>query len=130
MKARSLDRIWIRNLKARGVVDAIGGAQVEPEELAITLALSVDLRQACRSDQLEDSIDYSSLKKRIMALIERGGLGTIGAVAERVAAECLDDVRVKAVQVYVERMLTTEPARSVSATVKMDRLKLRKRERQ
>ena len=117
MKERSLDCIHVRNLRLRAVVRPAGTTHAEPEELTVNLALSADLGKACRSDQLEDSIDYSRLKKAIMAAVEGTEFQTLEAVAERVAGVCLGDRRVRAVQACVERDPALEPIRRIGVTV-------------
>jgi len=72
------------------------------------VALSVDLRKACRRS-LDDSIDYSRLKEADHGPDRKGRIPDVEAVAKRIARSAFDDVRVKAAQVHIERILTTEP---------------------
>ena len=56
-----------------------------------------------RSDQIEDALDYRALKKRVLIEAEASHFHLIEALAERIAAICLEDERVEEVELRVEK---------------------------
>ena len=73
----------------------------EKRDLVVTLALHADLARAGQSDDLADSIDYSHLKKQIVAALDATPIETLERAAELVASLALADRRACAVDVSV-----------------------------
>ncbi len=112
-----MDRILIRDLAARCVIGISPEERREKQDVVVSLALSVDLREAGRSDRVEDAIDYRVLKKRILALVERSQFQLLEALAEAIAAGCLEDARIAEVQVTVDKPGALRFARSVGVEI-------------
>jgi len=89
----------------------------EPQDVLVSLALTVDLTLAGKSDRIEDSVDYRALKKRVLAEAEASSFHLIEALAEHVAAICLEDERVEEVQVRVEKPGALRFARTVAVEI-------------
>src|SRR5437867_12591322 len=67
----AMDRILIKDLMLRCVLGLSGEERREKQDVLINLILWTDLRPAAASDNIEDTVDYSALKKRIITLVER-----------------------------------------------------------
>ena len=79
--------------------------------------MHVDLRQAGRTDALEDTIDYRALKKRILELAGQSQFHLVEALAQSIADECLRDERVERVEVAVEKPGALRFARTVGVEI-------------
>lgn len=97
------DRIFIRDLTIRCIVGVDEQERREKQDILVHLTLHTDLRQAGRTDALEDTVDYRALKKRILRLAEESRFRLIEALAQSIADECLRDERVEQVEVVVEK---------------------------
>ena len=75
-----------------------------PQELLITVTLHADLRRACRSDDLRHTIDYSVLKKTILAESESKPYKLIERLAQRIAELSLEPPLVQQVDVRVQKL--------------------------
>ena len=122
--ATPADRIRIRNLLLRAAVGNTPRDLAERQDLRVSIAIRADLAPAGRSDALADSLDYSLLKKRILAMAGRGTFRTLERVAEEIAAICLDDPRAEQVEVEVERDLDMRSEGTAGAVIR--RLKIEK----
>ena len=98
-----MDRILIRDLLVRCVIGVTEEERREKQDVLISLSLSLVLRAAGKSDRLEDSMDYSTLKKRILAHAEESRYFLVEALAESVADICLQEPTVQRVKVRVEK---------------------------
>ena len=65
-----LDRIHIRDLQARCIIGIYPDERVNKQDVIVNITLHVDLRAASVSDKLEDTVDYKTMKKRILAAVE------------------------------------------------------------
>jgi dihydroneopterin aldolase/D-erythro-7,8-dihydroneopterin triphosphate epimerase len=112
-----MDKIVIRDLLVRCIIGISPEERREKQDVLISVALSVDLSAVGRSDRIEDGVNYRPLKKRILALAEASQYHLIEALAERVAGECLEDRRVREVQVSVEKPSALRFARTVGVEI-------------
>ncbi len=112
-----MDRIVIRDLLVRCIIGVDESERRERQDVLISLAISADLGKAGRSDRFEDTVDYRALKKRIMAMAEGSQYHLVEALAEAVAALCLEEPAVAEVQVTVEKPTALRFARSVGVEI-------------
>ncbi len=112
-----MDRILIRDLRARCIIGINEEERREKQDVVINLAISVDLRQAGRSDRFEDTVDYRALKKRIVAMVEDSRFCLVEALAEAVANICLGHPLVQQVQVSLDKPYALRFAQSVGVEI-------------
>lgn len=112
-----MDRILIKDLLARCILGLTDEERRDKQDVLISVALSVDLTAAGRSDRVEDGVDYRPIKKRIFAVAEGSHYHLVEALAERIAAECLEEPRVAEVEVTVEKPSALRFARTVAVQI-------------
>lgn len=116
-----LDKIHIRDLRARCIIGIFPEEREKLQELVINITLFADLSEACRSDAIEDTIDYKSLKKSVLALVEASEYFLIEALAGRIAGLCLESPKVARVAVAVDKPGALRFARSVAVKIERER---------
>jgi len=115
------DKIYIRDLSLQCIIGINEEERVKRQEVLINIMLETDLRAAAASDNIEDTTDYKSLKKELMALIEGSDFFLIERLAEAIAARCLDRPRVRRVTVSVDKPGALRYARSVAVEITRER---------
>jgi len=116
-----LDRIHIADLLVRCIVGTNPGERAKPQDVVINVTLHADLRAACRSDRIEDTVDYRSLKQRIVETVEASHFFLVEALAEAVSDICLSDPRVRKACVRVEKPTALRFARTVGVEIERER---------
>jgi FolB domain-containing protein len=112
-----MDKIIIKDMLLRCVIGVRDDERHEKQDVIINIVMWADLRTAGRSDRLEDSVDYSALKKKVVGEVEKSRYFLIEALAERIADLCLEEPKVKKVQVSVEKPGALRFARSVGVEI-------------
>jgi dihydroneopterin aldolase/D-erythro-7,8-dihydroneopterin triphosphate epimerase len=120
MADRPLDRIHIRDLLLRCIVGIYPEERRAKQDVVINLTLFADLAAAGRSDRIEDTVDYKAIKKDIIAYVENSECHLIEHLAERIAATCLKDTRVRRVRVLVEKPGALRFARTVGVEIERE----------
>lgn len=115
------DRIKITDLHLRCVIGANDWEREVRQDVLINIELRTDLRQAGASDDLADAVDYRSLTKRVIAMVESSDYHLVEALAGAIAALCLDDQRVRSTVVRVEKPGALRFARTVGVEVERAR---------
>ncbi len=116
-----LDQIMITDLLARGIIGINKDEREKPQDILINLVLFVDTRKAGQSDNLEDSVNYRTIAKRVQAHAETAARQTVEALAADVAALCLAEAGVKKVRVRVEKPGAVRFSRSVGVEIERAR---------
>jgi dihydroneopterin aldolase/D-erythro-7,8-dihydroneopterin triphosphate epimerase len=113
----AMDRILIKDLMLRCVLGLSGEERREKQDVLINLILWTDLRPAAVSDSIEDTVDYSAIKKRIITLVEGSQYRLAETLADRIASLCLEQPAVQQVQVTVEKPTALRFAHSVGVEI-------------
>lgn len=98
-----LDRLSIRELRVRSRVGVTVQERRLPQEVVVSLTLHADLARSCRSDRIEDTIDYKAIKKTVLALCESRSFKLIERLAQLIADLVLKDGRIVRVDVRVQK---------------------------
>jgi dihydroneopterin aldolase/D-erythro-7,8-dihydroneopterin triphosphate epimerase len=113
----AMDRILIKDLMLRCVLGLGQEERREKQDVLINLILWTDLSPAAASDSIEDTVDYSALKKRIITLVEGSQYHLSETLADRIASLCLEQQAVQQVQVTVEKPTALRFAHSVGVEI-------------
>jgi D-erythro-7,8-dihydroneopterin triphosphate epimerase len=116
-----MDAIHIRDLGLRCIIGIYPEERREKQDVTVNITLYADLRAACRSDRIEDTVDYKGLKKRVAAMVEASSCQLVERLAESVADLCLEDQRVRRVRVSVDKPSALRFARSVAVEIVRER---------
>lgn len=112
-----LDRLHIEDLHVRCIVGINPEEREKEQDVIINVTLHADLRKACQSDDFADTVDYRSLKKRIMDSVEASSDLLVERLAERIANICLEAGAVQRVRVRVDKPGALRFARSVAVEI-------------
>lgn len=112
-----LDRIHIRDLRARCIVGTNPDERVNPQDVVINLTIHADLRPAGASDDIADTVDYRAVKKDVLAMVEASSYQLIERLAERIAEVCLAHRGVRQVGVLLEKPGALRFARTVGVEI-------------
>jgi dihydroneopterin aldolase/D-erythro-7,8-dihydroneopterin triphosphate epimerase len=116
-----MDKILIKDLLARCIIGVSEDERRDKQDVVINIVLWADLGKAIESDRIEDSVDYSKIKKHVLQFVEGSHFRLIETLAERLAAICLEDQYVKRAQVMVEKPSALRFARSVGVEITRER---------
>lgn len=98
-----MDKIFIRDLLLRCIIGIYPEERREKQDVVINVEMHCDLRKAGRTDNLNDTVDYKSIKKSILNEVETSQYNLIESLAENIAAIALDDEKVGKVVVTVDK---------------------------
>jgi FolB domain-containing protein len=112
-----MDQIFITDLSARGIIGINDWEREKTQEILINIVLFTDLRKAGESDNLNDSVNYSSVAKKLRAHAETAARLTVEALAADLARICLAEPGVERVRVRVEKPGAVRFSRSVGVEI-------------
>jgi dihydroneopterin aldolase/2-amino-4-hydroxy-6-hydroxymethyldihydropteridine diphosphokinase len=111
------DQIHIRDLLLRTIIGINDEERRNQQDVLINIVLYADTRKAGASDDIEDAVNYRTITKRIISLVENSEFYLVEKMAAEIAAICLSDPRVERARVRVEKPGALRFARSVGIEV-------------
>jgi FolB domain-containing protein len=112
-----IDRIVIQDLWLRTIIGIKEEERRNRQDVLINLVLHADTQAAGASDDIDDAVNYRTLTKRIIALVEGSQFYLVEKMAAEIAAVCLRHPGVEAVTVRVEKPGALRFARSVGVEI-------------
>jgi FolB domain-containing protein len=114
----TLDRIFIRNLLVRGIVGINPDERANRQDIVVNATFWADTRQAGASDRIEDTVNYRSAAKAMIAHIESVAPQLVERLATDLVRICFaSDPRIQAVELSVEKPGAVRFAESVGLTI-------------
>jgi D-erythro-7,8-dihydroneopterin triphosphate epimerase len=111
------DRIQIRDLLIRTIIGINEEERRNRQDVLINTTLYADTRAAGGSDDIEDAVNYRTITKRVIKRVEESSFHLVEKMAAEIAAFCLEDPRVEAVDIQVEKPGALRFARSVGVEI-------------
>lgn len=118
----ALDRIHIRDLSTVGIVGIKPDERVTPQEILINVTMWADTSSAAASDSIDDTVNYRTIAKAIIAHVRAGNPMLVERLAEELAQLTLaTDERVQEVELSVEKPSALRHAQAVGVTIRRKR---------
>ena len=118
------DRIVIKDLLLRTIIGVNDDERANRQDVLINLVLETDTRAAAGSDDLADAVNYRTVTKQVIELVETSRFLLVERLAEEIARVCLTDERVERVHVSVEKPTALRFASSVGLSIERTRADL------
>lgn len=116
-----MDKIIIKDLLVRGIIGVNDWERESPQDILINIEIEADLIKAGAGDDLEDSINYRTIAKRVIARAESANRLTVEALAADLATICLEEPGTQKVRVRVEKPGALRFAKSVGVEIERSR---------
>jgi len=113
------DRLVIERLEFEGFVGIDESERTTPQPLAADLELFLDLSKAISTDNLENTVDYAAVAKKIVATAQQEQFCLIETLGERLAEVILEDSNISEVHLWVRKLRPPikNPVGSVGARI-------------
>ncbi len=116
------DKILVRDLLVRGIVGLNDWEREKKQDILINLTLFLDSRAAGRSDDVEKTLNYRTITKAIIHLVESSSFYLVEALAEAIAQLAVVEHGAERVRVRLEKPGALRYARSVGIEIERGRL--------
>jgi dihydroneopterin aldolase len=110
--------VLIRDLELLARIGVHGHEQGKLQPVRINVALTVEM--GAGGDRLENAVDYEAVADSIRALVAAGHINLAETLAERIAAACFEDRRVKHVRIRVEKLHALPGAEAAGVEIERD----------
>lgn len=120
-KKAMIDQIQIKDLLLRTIIGINEEERRNRQDVLINITLFADTRPAGVSDEIADAVNYRTITKRVIQLVENSEFYLVEKMAAEIANICMEDPRVERARVSVEKPGALRFARSVGVTIERGR---------
>lgn len=121
MSEKPLDKIFIRDLLVRCIVGIYPEERREKQDVIVNIILHADLTKAGQSDDIEDTVNYKTIKKEVLAMVQTSEFLLIEKLATEITRIALQDSLVQRVDVSIDKPGALRFARSVAVEISRTR---------
>lgn len=117
-----MDRIQLQGMSFQGRHGVRVAERAQPQEFKVDLEVDCDLNRPGRTDRLEDTVDYTSLRKIAREVVEGEPANLLETLAARIADRVLGVAGVAAVSVRVaKRPASMQPIEAAAVHINRTR---------
>ncbi len=112
-----MDKIFIDNLIVFGILGIHPHEQRKKQLIRVSVEVAVDISKAAKNDDVEKTIDYSTLSEDIIHFIEQSNFGTIEALIDALAETIIEKYNIESVWLRIEKPNAVPQADSVGVEI-------------
>lgn len=117
MSASSYDWIIVENLALRAIIGIFDFERDRRQEVRVSFRIATDIRSASETDNIAQALDYKSVTKQIIELVETSSFFLVETLVERIATQILQEPRAILVEVKLEKPGALRHASSVGVQI-------------
>jgi dihydroneopterin aldolase len=118
------DIIFLRGLEVECIIGFIDWERRVKQTVVIDLELPVDCRSASVRDEVDDTLDYKKVAKRVIAFIEASEFKLVETAAHRLALTLLEEFGIEWVRLSINKPGAIRGSRDVGVSIERNRTDL------
>ncbi len=112
-----MDLIHIEQLEVTCIIGVLDWERKRPQKIFFDLTLETDCKKAAKTDDLDDTVNYTAIAKEVMKLAEKSKCFLIERLAEEVAGHCLKSFPIKSITVKISKPSAIRAAKAVAVEI-------------
>ncbi len=98
-----MDTIFLEQVKVQTKLGVPEWERMVEQTIILDIEIGVDLSKACKSDAIEDTVDYGAVVFRIRETLKQNSFQLVEALAEHICQLILSEFKVLSVKVKVAK---------------------------
>ncbi len=112
-----MDIIFIRDLRIETLIGIYDWERNVKQTVILDLDMGADIAKAARTDQIEDTLDYKSVAKRLIQFVSDSHFQLVETLAEQCARIVLEEFGVPWVRLSINKIGALRGARDVGVRI-------------
>ncbi len=118
------DRIFLRDLRTETIIGIYDWERKIRQTVTFDFEFPGDIRRAAKSDRIEDTLNYKSVAKKVLAFVEASEFHLVETLAEEVARLILREFSVEWVKLTLNKPGAVRGSRDVGVMIERSRADL------
>ena len=116
-----IDTIFLTDLKVETIVGIWDWERKIRQTVSIDLEMGADIRRAATSDDIEDTLNYKKVAKRVQQFVSESEFQLVETMAEKIATTVLAEFDVPWIHVRVNKPGAIRGARDVGVSIRREK---------
>ncbi len=112
-----MDIIYLHDLRIDTMIGVFDWERRVRQTVILDLEMAADIRRAAASDDLDDTLNYKAVAKRLIDFVGRSEFQLVETLAEQVATLVLDEFAVPWLRLRVNKQGAVRGARDVGVII-------------
>jgi dihydroneopterin aldolase len=112
-----MDIIYLNDLRVEAVIGIYDWERRTRQRLILDIEIGVDIRAAAATDNIEDTLNYKAVAKRVIAFVSDSNFQLVETLAENVAGIILSEFNVPWCRLRLNKQGAVRGARDVGVII-------------
>ena len=116
-----MDIIYFRELRVETVIGVYEWERRITQPVIIDLEMAADVQAAASTDNIDDTLNYKAVAKRLIEFVEKSQFQLVETLAERVAEVVMSEFQVSWLRLQINKKGALRGARDVGVIIERGR---------
>ena len=121
---RAGDRIFLRGLQVECIIGFIEWERRIKQTVVIDIELPVDCSRAAETDEVDNTVDYKRVAKRIIAFVEASEFKLVETLAHKTAMLVIEEFQIAWFRISINKPGAIRGSRDVGVSIERTRADL------
>lgn len=112
-----MDIIFVRELEIETVIGIYDWERKIKQTIVLDLEMATDIRKAAATDNIDDTLDYKAVSKRLISFVSESEFLLVETLAERIAEIVLNEFSVPWVRLVLNKRGALSASRDVGIII-------------
>ena len=112
-----MDIVFIRDLQIETVIGIYDWERKVRQIISLDIDMASDIKKAADSDNIDDTLSYKTVAKRLIAFVEQSEFELVEALAEKICEIILEEFNVPWVRLTLNKPGAVRGAKSVGVMI-------------
>ena len=112
-----MDIVFIRDLQIETVIGIYDWERKVRQIISLDIDMATDIQKAASSDNIDDTLSYKTVAKRLIAFVEESEFELVEALAEKICAIILEEFDVPWVRLVLSKPGAVRGSKSVGVII-------------
>lgn len=111
------DKIFLQGLEVECIIGIFDWERNTPQKVLLDLEFSADIRKAAQRDQIEATIDYKTIAKRMIDFVSKSRYHLIETLAESIATLLLKEFKLPYLKLRISKPYAITSSQNVGVEI-------------
>ncbi len=112
-----MDIIYLKDLRIETVIGIYGWERQVKQIIVLDLDMSADIKKAAATDNIEDTLNYKAVAKRLIEFVSHSEFQLVETLAEKITEIILNEFNVSWVRLQLNKKGAVRGARDVGIII-------------
>ena len=120
---KTMDIIYLKDLRIDTVIGIYDWERRTRQTIILDIEMGADIAQAAETDNIEDTLNYKAVAKRLISFVENSEYQLVETLAERIAEILLNEFNIPWLRLSLNKQGAVRGVRDVGVIIERGKMK-------